>query len=151
MRQRREHRVELRLRLMETVLRFVRAEEYQSLLLDAIETYYRLSRAERRTQAALLQSGQFGGLTEMAETVLERLQARARRKALEEGRQEGAIEAMRAAIKQVIATRFPETPHSLMAQVDRIQDVSVLEELHHRAIVAAGPEEIEGLVRSAAG
>jgi hypothetical protein len=42
MRQEREERVELRLRLMEKILRFVRAEGYRELLLDTIETYYRL-------------------------------------------------------------------------------------------------------------
>jgi predicted LPLAT superfamily acyltransferase len=50
MRQRRETRVELRLRLMEKILRFVRAEEYQELLLDTVQSYYRLSRAEQQAE-----------------------------------------------------------------------------------------------------
>jgi hypothetical protein len=148
MRQQREGRVELRLRLMEKILRFVRAEEYQELLFDTVQTYYRLSGMERKAEERLLRSGRYGDVEAMAQTVLGRMAARERREGREEGRQEGALEALQAAVRQVIETRFPGAPRSLTDQVERFQEVPALEELHRRAIAAASLEEIERLLTS---
>jgi hypothetical protein len=47
------------LRLVEKILRFVRADEYQELLLDTVQSYYRLSRAEQRIEERLVRSGRY--------------------------------------------------------------------------------------------
>jgi hypothetical protein len=146
MRQPRETRVELRLRLMEKILRFVRAEEYQELLLDTVQSYYRLSRAERQTEQRLARSGKFGEVEEMAQTVLDRMKAKERR----EGRQEGEVLAAQRAVQQAIRVRFPQAPPSLVDQVEQIGTVTALESLHARVIVAASVEEVERLLRAGA-
>jgi hypothetical protein len=57
-------------RLVEKILRFVRAEEYQELLLDAAQSDYRLSRAEQRTDERLVRSGRYGEVDQMEQTWL---------------------------------------------------------------------------------
>jgi hypothetical protein len=148
MRQPRAERVELRLQLIEKILRLVRGEEYQELLLDTVQTYYRLSDAERRVEEQLLRSGGYGEIEAMAQTVLERLAARERRAGRREGRQEGALEAMQAAVRQAILTRFPDAAASLTERVDGFQDATALEELHRRVILASSLEEVARLVGS---
>jgi len=143
MRKLREHRVELRLRLIEKILQFVRREEYRELLLDTVQTYYRLSGAERKVEEQLLRTGHFGGIEEMAQTVLGRMKAKERREGRQEGRQEGALEAMQAAVKQAILTRFPGAPASLTGRVDQYTDPAGLQALLPRVILAASLEEVE--------
>jgi hypothetical protein len=123
--------VELRLRLMEQILRFVRAEEYQELLLDAVESYYKLSGRERKAEEQLVRSGRYGEVKQVAQTVLERREARAQ------------LETMRHAVQQAILTRFPEAPPELLARVERQRSVRALEALHRQAILAPDLAELE--------
>jgi predicted transposase/invertase (TIGR01784 family) len=146
MRQQREKRVELRLQLMQKILRFVRVETYRELLLDTIQSYYRLSGPERRAEERLLRTGAYEEVEEMAQTVMERLAARARREGRQEGRQAGALEARQAALKEAIQTRFPDAPTSLTERVERFTDVAALQEMHRRVILAASVEEVERLL-----
>jgi hypothetical protein len=140
MRQKRAGRVELRLGLMEKILRFVRSVDYRELLLDTLQTYYRLSRSETKLQQQLLRSGRYGEVGEMAQSVFERLESRARR--------EGAAAALRSAALRVIRSRFPEAPESLAGRVERLTNPSALEELVGRAASADRLEEIEPLLPS---
>jgi hypothetical protein len=137
-------RVELRLRLMEKILRFVRVEAYQELLLDTIRSYYKLSRTETSEEERLVRSGRYGEVEEMAQTVLGRLAARERR----EGRKEGAEAALQRAVKQAILTRFPDAPSSLVERVDLLQGQGTLEKMLSQAILAENLEEIERLLAS---
>src|SRR5689334_10525527 len=114
MQQERETRVELRLRLVEKILRFVRAEEYQELLLDTVSSYYRLSSAEQREEERLVRSGRYGEVAEMEQTVLGRMKARERR----EGRREGEILQAQRAVQQAILVRFPAAPSALAERVE---------------------------------
>jgi hypothetical protein len=134
MRQQRDRRVELRLHLLEKILRFVEGEEYQELLLDTVQTYYKLSGRERRAEERLLESGRYGEVKEMAQTVMERKAARARQ------------EAMQLAVREVIRTRFPGAPESVTDPVARIRKVATLETLLRRVTLAASLEEIERLL-----
>src|SRR2546425_366078 len=142
MRQQREGRVELRLRLVDKILRRVRNTAYQELLLDTLQTYYRLSGKERRLEEQLLRTGPYAEVEEMAQTVLGRMEARARR----EGRQEGAVSALQHAAAQVLRSRFPEAPADLVDRIERLQNTQRLEGLIGRAATAAGLEEIERLL-----
>jgi hypothetical protein len=85
MRQPRQGRVELRLRLLAQILRRVADEIYRKLLLDAVHTYFRLNTREQAEEERLLQSQSYGEVNEMLNTHLGRLEAKARR----EGRLEG--------------------------------------------------------------
>jgi hypothetical protein len=78
MRQKRESRVELRLQLIQKILRFVRAETYRGLLLDTIQTYYKLSRRERTAEEQLLGTAPYREVEEIAQSFMERREARAR-------------------------------------------------------------------------
>jgi hypothetical protein len=88
MRQPRRGRVELRLRLLAKILRFVRDEVYRRLLLDTVRTYFRLSSAEQQEEQQLLQAAAFGEVTEMLNTELGRMEERARREGVRLVRQE---------------------------------------------------------------
>ena len=142
MRQQRETRVELRLRLVEKILRLVRADEYQELLLDTLQSYYRLSRAEQRAEERLLRSGRYGEVDEMAQAVLGRMKAKERR----EGRHEGEVSAAQRAVQRAILVRFPEAPPGLGDRVEEIRNVTALENLLGRVIVAESVEEVERLL-----
>jgi hypothetical protein len=134
-RQRPESRVELRLRLVEKILRFVRGDEYQELLLDAVQSYYRLSGRERRIEEQLLRSGRYRGMDELAQTVMERREARARR--------ESAVETGQRSLIAVITARFPHVAEGVIARIERIQDPKTLDSLIRQAAVAPSLEEIE--------
>jgi hypothetical protein len=136
--QQRESRVELRVRLVERIVRLVKAETYQELLLDAIRTYYKLSGAERRAEERLLRTGRYGEVEAMAQTVFERMEARARR--------EGAVEALQGALVGLLRSRFPGTPESIVRRIERIRKPADLEELINRVGTASSLEEIQPLL-----
>jgi hypothetical protein len=176
MRQQRPGRVELRLRLVEKILRFVRDEEYRRLLLDAVRSYFTLSKAEQAEEERLLQSRAHGEVNEMLQTELGRLEERARRegrqegeeqarqqmqtelgrleeRARREGRQEGEEqarqqmqEALQRALMGVVESRFAPVPESLAARIRQVEELSRLEELIVRAAAAVSLEEIERLL-----
>jgi len=139
MRQQRETRVELRLRLVEKILRLVRADEYQELLLDTVQSYYKLSRAEQRAEERLARSGRYGEVDDMEQTWLGRIKAKERR--------EARIETLQQAVQRAILVRFPEAPPGLADRVEQIRTVTALENLLDRVIVAGSVEEVERLVR----
>jgi len=134
MRQRRAGRVELRLRLLGKILRFVRDEPYRRLLLDAVRTYFSLSGREAAEEEQLLQSQTYGEVNEMLQTELGRLEDAAERKAFHN------------AIVTVLRSRFTAVPERLMARIGRVQDVAALEELIGRAAVVSSLEEFESLL-----
>ena len=138
MRQQRETRVELRLRLVEKILRLVRADEYQELLLDTVQSYYKLSRAEQRAEERLARSGRYGEVDEMEQTWLGRIKAKERR--------EAAVEALQRALVGLLQTRFPDASESIVAGVERIRKQADLEELISRAGTATSLAEIEPLL-----
>jgi hypothetical protein len=146
MRTPRETRVELRLRLVEKILRFVRADEYQELLLNTVQSYYKLSRAEQRAEERLLRSGRYGEVDEMAQTWLGRIKTKERR----EGRHEGEVSAAQRAVQRAILVRFPEAPPSLTDRVEQIRNLTALESLHDRVIAAGSLEEVERLLPAGA-
>ena len=78
----------------------------------------------------------------MAQTVMERREARARR----EGRQEGEELALQRAVKRAIRTRFPTAAANLTDRVGLFQEATALEELLSRVILASSLEEIERLL-----
>jgi hypothetical protein len=134
MRKQREQRVELRLRLMEKILRFVRLETYQELLLDTIQSYYKLSQAEVETQERLTRFGRYREVDEMAQTVFER----ARREAERETLQRTAV--------GVITAKFPIAPETLLSRVEHLRDLKRLDDLIRRAATASDLAEIEALL-----
>lgn len=143
MRQQRETRVELRLRLVEKILRFVRVDEYQELLLNTVQSYYKLSKAEQQAEERLLRSGRYGEVDAMTQTWLGRIKTKERR----EGRHEGEVLAAQRAVQRAILVRFPEAPPDLAERVEQIRTVTALENLLDRVIVAGSVEEVDRLVR----
>ena len=146
MRQQREGRVEMRLRLIDKILRRVREPVYQELLLDTVQTYYKLSGRERRLEEQLLRTGPYAEVEEMAQTVLGRMKAKERREGRQEGRQEGEELALQRAVKRAILTRFPAAPASLTQRLERFAQPERLEELLSRVILASTLEEVERLL-----
>jgi hypothetical protein len=142
MRQQHGGRVELRLRLIDKILRRVRDPAYQGLLLDTLQTYYKLSGRERRQEEQLLRREPYAEVEEMAQTVLGRMEARARR----EGRQEGAVSALQRAEGRVLLSRFPSAPADLVDRIERLEDANRLEELIGRAATATSLAEVEPLL-----
>jgi hypothetical protein len=138
MRKQREGRAELRLRLLEKILRHVRVESYQELLFDTIQSYYKLSRSEAKQEERLLRSGRFGEVEEMAQTVLGRIEARARREAERETLQRTAVD--------VITAKFPIVPETLLSRVEHLRDLKRLNDLIRRAATASDLSEIEVLL-----
>jgi hypothetical protein len=141
--------VQLRLQLVEKILRFVRDESYRRLLLDAVRTYFTLSKAEQAEEQDLLQSRVHGEAKEMLQTELGRLEERARR----EGRREGKAEArqelrevLQRTLTAVVESRFGTVPESLAAQIRQVEEPARLEDLIRHAAVAASVQEIERLI-----
>ncbi len=160
MRQQRESRVELRLQLLQKILRFGGGEAYQELLLDTVQSYYRLSGRERKVEEQFVSAGRYGEVQAMGQTWLERQRARAEREGRQEGRQEGRHEgrqegrqegeaaALQRSALLVIRSRFQDVPAWILSQIEAVADPTLLEELIRRASRAASLDEIEPLLRS---
>jgi hypothetical protein len=149
MRQRRPGRVQLRLQLVEKILRFVRDESYRRLLLDAVRTYFTLSKAEQAEEQDLLQSRVHGEAKAMLQTELGRLEERARREGRREGKEEARQElreVLQRTLTGVVESRFGAVPESLAAQIRQVEDPSRLENLIRHAVVVGSLEEIEQLI-----
>jgi hypothetical protein len=138
MRQRAQGRVELRLRLVERLLRSVRDESYRRLLLDAIRTYFRLNRTEQAEEQRLLDSGAFGEVDDMLNTELGRLEERARREEASRARQQSLLD--------ILESRFGTVPEPVAGRIQQVQNVATLQELIRRAAVAESLEEVEALL-----
>jgi hypothetical protein len=138
MRQQRETRVELRLRLVEKILRLARADEYQELLLDTVQSYYSLSVREQQTEERLIRSGRYGEVDEMEQTWLGRIKMKERLA--------GEVLAAQRAVQRVIRLRFPEAPPELSDRVEKIHSVKALETLLDQVVMAETVEAVEQLL-----
>jgi hypothetical protein len=138
MRQQQQDRVELRVRVIEKILRFVREAPYQELLFDAVQTYYRLSGTERREEQRLWASREFDAEGEMAQTFLERMKSRARRA----GRQEGRQEALQETLLKLVRNRFPAAAAGYETRIRQERDPERLAVMIDRALTVASLEEI---------
>jgi hypothetical protein len=103
-------------------------------------SYHKLSRREERIEEQLLRSGRYEEADEMAQSVFERLEARAR--------QEGVAAALQRSALLVIQSRFPHAPARIASQIATVEDPTRLEELIRRASQAASLDEIEPLLGS---
>lgn len=139
MRQRRTGRAELRLRLLDKVLRFVQDGMYRKLLLDALRSYLSLSPAEQAEEQRLLNTGAYGEIREMLQTEIGRLEDAAERRGVDRGRRE----ALQRIVHRIIAERYADTPKEILARMDRVQSTPVLEDLILRLSAGASLEEVE--------
>jgi hypothetical protein len=112
------------------------------LLLDTVQSYYRLSRSEQQAEERLVRSGRYGEVDEMEQTWLGRIKAKERR--------EARLETLREAVQRAIRVRFPEAPQELADRVVGIRTVRALESLHDRVIAAESVEEVEQLLGAGA-
>jgi predicted transposase YdaD len=93
---------------------------------------------ELAAEERLLASREYGEVGEMAQTFLERREARARR----EGRQEGRQETLQEALAAVVRNRFPAVAAEYEALIRQEEDPERLRAMFDRALVVATPEEI---------
>jgi hypothetical protein len=134
MQQPRRERAEQRLQLQERILRSAADEYYQRLLLDAVQTYYRLNAAERAEEEHLRQTERYREVSAMMDTVLGRLEAAAEQR----GEQN--------ALLKMLQSRFGTLSETLEARVRRVEDVAALTDLIGRATTAESLEEVEALL-----
>jgi hypothetical protein len=135
MRQRRAGRVELRLRRLDKILRFVQDERYRRLLLDTVRSYFRLNRIEQAEEQQLLERGPYGEVREMLQTELGRWEEQVRSATEEQVLQDALIE--------VLASRLSLLPMSTTDRIRQVHDIGRLKGLLRLAAVATSLEEIE--------
>ncbi len=138
-------RVELRLRLLAKIVRFVRDEAYRRLLLDSVQTYFTLDRSEQTEEERLLQSELYREVRATLHTELGKLERAAERRGRAEGKAEGERVALQSVLMEFVQSRFPGAPEGLAARIEAIHDPTMLKELIRRAAVAATLEELEPL------
>jgi hypothetical protein len=138
MRQPRTERAGLRLRLLDKILRLVQDVVYRRLLLDAVRSYFTLSRVEQAEEQQLLQSGAYGEVREMLDTELGRLEHAAESR--------GETRALRTALVAILESRFTIIPEEITTRIDRLERPVAIERLIRRASVAESLEEIERLL-----
>jgi len=134
----RQGRAEQRLRLQERILRSVGDEYYQRLLLDAVQTYYRLRPTEQVEEQRLLRSERYREVDEMMNTVWSRREAEIERRAEQRGEQNALLE--------VLHARFPTLSESVEVRVRLVEDLATLRQLIRQAATAETLEEIEALL-----
>lgn len=159
MKQRRESRVRLRLRLQEKILRSVEDVPYRRLLLNAVRTYFKLNGAEQRQEEELLRSEEFGkGVSEMFEqylhTELGKLESDAKNQGLQEGLNRGLQEGLNRGLQEglnrgrqdalltLLRSRFSGIPNEVIASIQNLTDPDSLDALIRRAATAASLEEV---------
>lgn len=130
MRQPHDGRAELRLRLLDKVLRFGQDDWYRQLLLDTLQSYFVLDSDERREEERLLQYEAYAEVEDMLQTELGKLEERAHREGLQD------------ALLMIVRSRFPSVPSDIEARIRRQRSRATLNSLIQRASTAATIEEI---------
>ena len=62
---------------------------------------------------------------------------------MQQGMQQGAVQTAREVVLEVLSLRFQEVPRSLSERVHQLEDLSVLKELHRKAITVRSLKEFE--------
>jgi hypothetical protein len=130
MRQPRIGRVELRLRLLDKILRFGQDEWYRQLLMDAIQSYFRLDAREQQEERQLLRSEAYAEVDEMLQTELSKRDQATERRVLQN------------ALLTVVRSRFSTVPAGIEERVRRERSLATLDRLIQRAATAATLDDI---------
>jgi hypothetical protein len=62
---------------------------------------------------------------------------------IQQGIQQGAVQTAREYVLEVLNLRFKNVPHPLSERIHKIEDLSVLKELHRKGITASSLEEFQ--------
>jgi len=66
----------------------------------------------------------------------------------QEGIKEGHINSKRESIYDVLETRFEIVPMAMMTEINRIENVHVLEELHRKAVKASSIQAFKEILKA---
>ena len=122
----------LRFRAIQKILRNVADEEERELLLNTVQSYYKLNTTEQAEEAQLMDENE-----EVAEEMMTAFDKRERK-----GRIEGNVDAL----LRVLALRFPDEASSVEPRLRTIHSAKVLSNLFDKAVMANSFDEIRPLL-----
>ncbi len=134
MRKPRKGRVQLRLRLVGKILRFVREPRYRRLLLGTVRTYFTLSAAQKAEEERLLQSSEYGEVREMFQSEFDKFEEEVERRAVRQAKQEDLL--------QLLVEKFGSVPEWASARVRDLEDTRMLDRLMRKLIHADSLEAV---------
>ena len=130
--------LKLRLLMMERVALSGLDDARKFLLLNLIETYFKLASDERQEFEGLLSRERYREVRKMQMTWAEKIEKKGR----EEGLKEGLLEGKREALLRQLETKFGPLPEEMISRVRAVQSLPELDSYLDRVLVAASLEDM---------
>ncbi len=140
----------LRARMLNRVATSSLDEDRKRLLVNVIETYFRLSAVERESFGRLIAREEFRKVQEIEltwrdELIKEGLEQgleKGREQGLEQGLEQGVVQGKRDTLKRLLTTKFRSLPAEVEARIESLSFAAELDRYLERLIVATTLEEV---------
>ena len=132
----------LRVSMLWKVVESALEQDRQLLLVDLIETYFRLSEQQKERYERLISRKEFRKVQDVELTWAEELEEKGLKKGLERGREEGLLTGKRDTLLALLTAKFGPLPESATKRVQHTDSVDELDRYLARVLVAASLAEI---------
>ena len=140
--------VGLRALMMQRVAESDRDDARKFLLLNLIETYFKLTAVQKESFSRLLSKKEFREAREMEVTWADEIREEGRKEGLEKGRHAGLVAGKRDTLLQQLATKFGSLPEETTFRVQAMESLDELDRYLGRVLSANSLDEM-GLGNSA--
>ena len=138
--------LELRARMLKRVVTSGLDEERQYLLVNTIETYFRLSADERESFRRLVARKEFQEMRDTELTWGDELIQQGLEKGMEKSREEGMVQGKRDTLERLLTAKFGSLPSAVGARIDALPSSEEVDRYLDRVLTAASrPAGCSGL------
>jgi hypothetical protein len=134
--------LELRARMLKRVVTSGLDEERLYLLVNTIETYFRLSADERESFRRLVGRKEFQEMPDTELTWGDELIQQGMVKGREEGREQGIVQGKRDTLKRLLTAKFGSLPSTVRARIEALPSSEELDRYLDRVLAAGSLEEV---------
>jgi predicted transposase YdaD len=132
----------LRALMMQRVARSEKDDDGKFLLLNLIETYFKLTAEQKESFSRLLSKKEFREAQEMEVTWADEIREEGREKGLEQGREEGLVAGKRETLLHLLATKFGTLPGETALRVQAMESPDELDRYLDRLLTAKSLDEM---------
>ena len=129
----------LRVAMLWKVVESALDEARQFLLVDLIETYFRLSREQRERYQRLMSRKEYRKVQDVELTWAEELEEKGRK----EGRKEGRLTGKRETLERLMIAKFGALPETTAKRVQELDSLDEIDRYLERVLVAASLAEMQ--------
>ncbi len=132
----------LRVLMMQRVAESDGDDAGKFLLLNLIETYFKLNADQKESFSRLLSKKEFREAREMQVTWADAIREEGREQGREQGREEGLVAGKRQTLLQQLATKFGSLPEEITSRVQAVDSLEELDGYLDRVLTAKSLEEM---------